>query len=88
MEGHAADARNSKASSGLPKKIGTGDEIKKKGEEVTVSTGRVRLETGEDRERELAAGKPEVSSLFTLVFFLLYTPHLLPFCLLRIRWLI
>ena len=55
---------------------------------MTVSTRRVRLEDQEDRERELAAGEPEVSSLFTLVFFLLYTPHLLPFCLLRTRWLI
>ena len=48
---------------------------------------RVVLEKKGDRERELAAGEPKVSSLFTLVF-LLYTPHLLPFCLLRIRWLI
>ena len=29
LEGHAADARNSRASSGLPKKIGTGEDIKK-----------------------------------------------------------
>ena len=27
MEGHAADARNSRASSGLPKKIGTGEQV-------------------------------------------------------------
>ena len=29
MEGHATDARNSRASSGLPKKIGTEEDIKK-----------------------------------------------------------
>ena len=31
MEGHAADARNSRASSGLPRKIGTGGGEKKGG---------------------------------------------------------
>ena len=63
LEGHAADARNSRASSGLPKKIWTGD--KKKKEKKREEEKR----EGGDGERELAAGEPEVSSLFTLVFF-------------------
>ena len=54
MEGHAADARNSRASSGLPKKIGTGEQVgteKEKERQRSKGEKKRKKRTGEEEQR-------------------------------------